>query len=273
MEQVLMNLALNARDAMPEGGHLTVETANVKLDRRYARTHPEVEPGRYVMLAVSDTGCGMDEHTKSRIFEPFFTTKEVGKGTGLGLSTAFGIVRQSGGSVSVYSEPGKGSTFKVYLPASQTAVAPEADSPEEGEMKSGSETILVVEDEASVRELVVRILSRSGYDVLEAGSASEVDAALKKGGSVLHLLLTDVVLPGGRSGREVAEALAAGYPNLPVIFMSGYTRDSVVHNGRLDHGIEFLEKPFAPEALLGKVRAVLDAGTGKPRQLAKSGSS
>jgi len=273
MEQVLMNLALNARDAMPEGGHLTVETANVRLDRKYARIHPEVEPGRYVMLAVSDTGCGMDEHTTSRIFEPFFTTKEVGKGTGLGLSTVFGIVKQSGGSVSVYSEPGRGSTFKVYLPVSETAVALEADSPLRWQTKSGSETILVVEDEASVRELVVRILSRSGYEVLEAGSALEVGAVLKKAGSVPHLLLTDVVLPGGGSGREVAEALVARYPNLPVIFMSGYTRDSVVHNGRLDHGIEFLEKPFAPEVLLEKVRAVLDAPTKRTRQPAKSGSS
>ncbi|HEY5528610.1 MAG TPA: ATP-binding protein, partial [Thermoleophilia bacterium] len=265
MEQVLMNLVLNARDAMPEGGHLTVETANVTLDRKYARIHPEVEPGRYVTLSVTDTGCGMCEETRSRIFEPFFTTKEVGKGTGLGLSTVFGIVKQSGGSISVYSEPGTGSTFKAYLPVSVTVAAPEADSPLEGAMVRGSETILVVEDEASVRQLVVRILSRSGFAVLEAASAHELDAVLKGDGPVPDLLLTDVVLPGGTSGREVAEVLLARYPDLSVIFMSGYTRDSVVHNGRLDEGIEFLGKPFTPEMLSHKVRLVLDrrAAAGK----------
>jgi signal transduction histidine kinase/ActR/RegA family two-component response regulator len=272
MEQVLMNLALNARDAMPEGGHLIVETANVELDRLYCRAHPGLESGSYVMLGVTDTGCGMDEKTKSHLFEPFFTTKEVGKGTGLGLSTVFGIVKQSGGSISVYSEPGKGTTFKVYLPVSQTTVAAETEPIDDLKMKSGSETVLVVEDEASVRELVIRILSRSGYKVMEAGSAEEVETALGKAGPVPDLLLTDVVLPGGASGRDVAERLLGRFPGLRVIFMSGYTQDSVVHNARLDEGFEFLEKPFALEALLGKVRAVLGAPITKARELAKSGS-
>ncbi len=258
MEQVLMNLAVNARDSMPEGGHLTVETMNVELDRNYSRKHSEVAPGRYVTLAVSDTGYGMDERTKSRIFDPFFTTKEVGKGTGLGLSTVFGIVKQSGGSISVYSEPGKGSTFKVYLPISQAGSASQKESSEEMPVEGGRETVLVVEDEDSVRKLVAAILSRAGYEVLEASSMRGVGVALQRGLHSPDLLLTDVVLPGGRTGRAVAEMLCKRFENLRVLFMSGYTRGSVVHNGRLDEGIEFLEKPFTPETLLQKVRAVLD---------------
>ena len=271
--QVLLNLVLNARDAMPEGGRLVIETANARLEGAYCHTHPGVKAGGYVMLAVSDTGCGMDTETQAHIFEPFFTTKEVGKGTGLGLSSAFGIVKQSGGSISVYSEPGEGSTFRVYLPVAQASVAPVAESAEgQDESRPGYERILVVEDESSVRELVVRVLSHSGYRVMAAGSAQEVEAVLEKGEPVPDLLLTDVVLPGGKSGRQVAETLATRYPDLPTIFMSGYTRDSVVRDGRLDPDIEFLEKPFMPETLLRKVREVLDAGATRARQLVKSGS-
>jgi two-component system cell cycle sensor histidine kinase/response regulator CckA len=271
MGQVLMNLVVNARDAMPVGGNLTIETANVRLDAAYSEINPEVEPGGYVMLAVTDTGCGMDSETMSQIFEPFFTTKEVGKGTGLGLSTVFGIVKQSGGSISVYSEPGQGSAFRIYLPTHEAASSPKTESSLEEEQKEGAETILVVEDEVPVRELITRILSCAGYKVLRVGSVHGVNALLVDGAPIPSLLLTDVVLPGGASGREVADMLVSRYPDLRVIFMSGFTRDSVVHNGRLDEDIEFLEKPFTPEALLRSVRGVLDVGTTEVTEAARSG--
>jgi two-component system cell cycle sensor histidine kinase/response regulator CckA len=263
MGQVLINLALNARDAMPEGGRLTIETANAMLDNVYCQRHPEAEVGRHAMLAVSDTGYGMDAATQSHIFEPFFTTKEVGKGTGLGLSTVFGIVQQSGGSISVYSELGKGSTFRVYLPAAK--ISPDREDRSEVEQKAqhGHETVLVVEDEPAVRELVSRILSEVGYRVLPAGSARGLDAALAEAARPPDLLLTDVVLPGGANGRDVADNLVLRYPSMKVLYMSGYTMSSVVHDGRLEDGIEFLEKPFTAEALLGKVRRVLDDGTAR----------
>jgi CheY-like chemotaxis protein len=210
-----------------------------------------------VRLAVSDNGSGMDEETRSRVFEPFFTTKEVGKGTGLGLSTVFGIVEQSGGSISVYSEPGKGSAFKVYLPAHGAAKVPEDDQSCEHMPQTGTETVLVVEDEAPVRQLLVRILSRSGYRVLDAASAAEIDGVLGTDEPVLDLLITDMVLPGGKSGREVAADIRERRPGVPVIFMSGYTRDSAVFNGSLGEEAEFLEKPFSPDALLKKVRRIL----------------
>jgi two-component system, cell cycle sensor histidine kinase and response regulator CckA len=258
-EQILMNLALNARDAMPGGGRLTIETANRDLDSEYCGRHAEVQPGRYAMLAVSDTGCGMSPETRSHVFEPFFTTKEVGKGTGLGLSTVFGVVSQSGGSISVYSEPGTGSTFKVYLPACD-ALAPEfVVAAHESQATRGSEVILVVEDEAAVRQLVGRILEGAGYQVVQAGSAREIDTALAGAPEPPDLLLADLVLPGGTSGREIARMLRQQHSALKVLHMSGYTRDSVTHDGRLDEGIEFLEKPFTPQALLAKVRAVLDS--------------
>ena len=230
------------------------------LDRAYCRVHSELKPGPHVLLAVSDNGCGMDEETESRIFEPFFTTKEVGKGTGLGLSTVFGIVKQSGGSISVYSEPGKGSSFKVYLPVCRPPDAPQVEQPCVGEGTQGTETILVVEDEAPLRHLLVRILSRSGYQVLEAASAAEIDGVLGRDKPVLDLLITDMVLPGGKSGREVAADLRDHQPGLPVIFMSGYTRDSAVFNGSLGEDADFLEKPFTPGGLLEKVRTALDKG-------------
>jgi len=261
MGQVLMNLAVNARDAMPDGGELVIETANVDLDGAYCGVHAELKPGRHVLLAVSDNGSGMDEETRSRVFEPFFTTKEVGKGTGLGLSTVFGIVEQSGGSISVYSEPGKGSAFKVYLPAHGAAKVPEDDQSCEHMPQTGTETVLVVEDEAPVRQLLVRILSRSGYRVLDAASAAEIDGVLGTDEPVLDLLITDMVLPGGKSGREVAADIRERRPGVPVIFMSGYTRDSAVFNGSLGEDADFLEKPFTPGVLLEKVRAALDKGS------------
>jgi PAS domain S-box-containing protein len=273
MEQVLMNLALNVRDAMPEGGSLIIETANVDLDVRYCKTHPEVKPGRYVALSVTDTGCGMDSETMSHIFEPFFTTKETGKGTGLGLSTAFGVVKQSGGAISVYSEPGRGTTFKVYLPVSGRAVAPQPDYQRETAPGRGKETILLVEDEAPVRHLFHRILADAGYNVLEVGSASEAQGLLDQTGAPPDLLLADVVLPGGKSGPELAEALLARYPGLAVIFMSGYTREAVLYNGHLDEKTEFLEKPFLPEVVLHKVRAVLDARAAKIQEPAEFGAT
>jgi len=261
MGQVLLNLTANARDAMPEGGRLLIETTNASLDRAYSLKHLEVEAGDYVMLAVSDTGCGMDKKTQAHVFEPFFTTKEVGKGTGLGLSTAFGIVKQSGGSISVYSEPGEGSTFKVYLPVAEASASPQVESAEgQEESRPRCERILVVEDEAHVRELVVRVLSRSGYRVMAVGSAKETEQVLEEPGNQPDLLLTDVVLPGGVNGRQVAETLLARFPDLRVLFMSGYTRNAVVHDGRLGQGLAILEKPFTPKTLLEKVREVLDAG-------------
>ena len=260
MEQVLMNLAVNARDAMAGGGFLTVETAEVELGTEYARIHPGVKPGRHVMLAVSDSGCGMGPEIKSRLFEPFFTTKDVGKGTGLGLSTVFGIVKQSGGSISVYSEPGHGSTFKVYLPrADRRSGTEDVPRPAPEAPRHGTEAILVVEDEASLRQLVVRVLTQSGYEVLEAGSGPEVYEALDKGRHFPELLLTDLVLPGGASGRDVADMLLEQHPDLRVLYMSGYAKNSVVHEGRLDKGVEFLGKPFTPGELSRRVREVLDA--------------
>jgi PAS domain S-box-containing protein len=257
-EQVLMNLALNARDAMASGGRLTLETGNAELDEEYCRTHPEVIPGSYVMLAVSDTGAGMDAATRERMFEPFFTTKETGKGTGLGLSTVYGIVRQSGGSVSVYSEPGKGTSFKIYLPRTMASRRVESPVTLGGPLKRGGETILVVEDEVAVRSLVARVLGELGYRVYEAGTGAEALQVLADIGCRLDLLLTDLVLSGGMQGKDVVRALQSSLPDLPALYMSGYTRNAIVHAGRLDEGVNFLEKPFTPEALANAVRRVLD---------------
>ena len=258
IEQVLMNLVLNARDAMPNGGRLTIETADVVLDTDYARTHVAVNPGRYVMLAVSDNGCGMDAETQARIFEPFFTTKDLGKGTGLGLSTVYGIVKQSGGNIGVYSEPGRGTTFRIYLP--RIRKAPETVEPEEARepLPRGSETILLVEDEAGVRTLAKTILQIQGYTVLDAAQGKDAFLLSGQHEGLIHLMVTDMVMPE-MNGREVADRLKPLRPNMKVLFMSGFTDKALVHNGELDPGIAFLQKPFTPQTLARKVREVLDS--------------
>jgi CheY-like chemotaxis protein/two-component sensor histidine kinase len=259
LEQVIMNLVVNARDAMPKGGKLSIETANVYLDESYSREHVSVVPGHYVMLAISDTGCGMNEETRQRIFEPFFTTKEQGKGTGLGLSMVYGIVKQSGGNIWVYSEEGHGTTFKSYFPRVTAQAEEYKRSARAFEAPAGSETILLVEDAELVRTLARQVLETAGYRVLEAANA---DAAIrlceKMNGDRIDLLLTDVVMPG-MSGNEMSRILLQRQPDMPVLYMSGYTDDAIVQHGVLEAGINFLQKPFTPAALAFKVREVLDA--------------
>lgn len=257
IEQVIMNLALNARDAMPEGGRLTIETANVELDEAYCRAHAEVAPGAYVMLAVSDTGCGMDPETLSRCFEPFFTTKPVGKGTGLGLATVYGIVKQSGGSVWVYSEPGHGTTFKVYLPLVAAVESAVETAVRNVPSEHAAVTILLVEDDETVRQFAHRALAAAGHTVLEAADGEEALRVSLRHPGVIHLLITDVVMPG-MSGRVLAERLAAERPDLKVLYVSGYAENAIVHNGILDAGTAFLHKPLTADVLLRKVREVLD---------------
>ena len=264
MEQVIMNLVVNARDAMPKGGRLTVETCNVDLDEAYASEHATVMPGRYVMLSVSDTGLGMSPETVAHIFEPFYTTKEGGRGTGLGLSTVYGIVKQSGGYVWVYSEPGRGSSFKVYLPrVEQPAEAlPAAKAPSGSQ--TGTETILLVEDQPQVRELASAALTERGYTVLAAGNPEEAERLSAAHQDKIHLLLTDVILPG-MSGRELAMRLTPSNPRMRVLYMSGYTFSIIAkgahgQGGTLEEGVAFLQKPFTPKALCEKVREVLDRG-------------
>jgi len=258
IEQVLVNLVVNARDAMPKGGTLTIETSNFEVDNEYAGKHVGVDRGKYIMLAVSDTGTGIDEKTRVRIFEPFFTTKEKGKGTGLGLSTVYGIVKQSGGNIWVYSEPGQGTVFKIYLPQIETDVVVPEKKPVELAAPTGSETILLVEDEQTVRWLAREILEAAGYTVLDTGSGKEAFRLIRERAEPIHLLLTDVVMPE-TSGKEIAERLRAERPQVRVLFMSGYTDEAIVNHGILDAAVQFIQKPFTPVALTRKVREVLDS--------------
>ncbi|HEY6158832.1 MAG TPA: PAS domain S-box protein [Gemmatimonadales bacterium] len=256
LEQVVMNLAVNARDAMPEGGRLTIATADVQLDASYAELHLAAEPGPYVMLAVTDTGTGMDEHTRAHLFEPFFTTKEKGKGTGLGLATVYGIVKQSGGYVWVCSERGKGTTFKVYLPRVAGTDQPAGVAPAEPAWLRGTETILLAEDDATVRTVVREALERLGYTVLEAANAEAAIQAGERHQGPIHLLLTDVVMPA-QSGGQLAARLRRARPEMRVLFMSGYPDDAVVRGSKTQPGVTYLQKPFGRDSLARTVRRAL----------------
>jgi PAS domain S-box-containing protein len=258
IEQVLLNLTLNARDAMPDGGQLTLETQNVELDISYTRLHNELRPGSYVLLAVTDTGTGMTEEVRARIFEPFFTTKEKGKGTGLGLAMVYGIIKQAGGHATVYTEPGRGTTFKIYLPPRDAGSEPAVVAAPAGSLPTGTETVLVVEDDEAVRAIVGSVLRQHGYHLLEArDAATAMEAAASHQGRI-DMLLVDVVLPEF-SGRDVADRLTGIFPPMKVLFLSGYSSHAVVRHGVLERDMPFLEKPFTPHALASKVRTVLDS--------------
>jgi PAS domain S-box-containing protein len=257
IEQVIINLAVNARDAMPDGGKLTIETTNIVLDKNYAATHLDTQPGEYVLLSMSDTGIGMNEEVKAHLFEPFFTTKETGKGTGLGLATVFGIVKQSSGSIWVYSEPGQGTTFKIYLPALTKAEIYSPGTAQSIEIPRGEETILVVEDETRVLELATRILRLQGYKVIEATDGQQAWQLAQESNQEIHLLLTDVIMPH-MSGKALANQMKAQYPDLKILFTSGYTDHTIAQHGVLQPGVMFIQKPFSPIHLARKVREVLD---------------
>jgi two-component system, cell cycle sensor histidine kinase and response regulator CckA len=257
VEQIVMNLAINARDAMPAGGSLIIETAEVLLDEEYARRHQGVDAGGYVMLMVSDTGEGIAEGIREKIFEPFFTTKGLGKGTGLGLATVFGIVKQHKGHIYLYSEPGKGTTFKIYLPVAAGETERSA-AINRAAMPGGSETILVVEDESSIRGLIVDTLEPLGYRLLTAATGDEALAVNRQTEGAIDLLLTDVVMKG-MNGREVAENLVQDRPGMKVVYMSGYTDNVIAHQGVLGPGVILLNKPLSPSFLSSRIREVLDS--------------
>jgi CheY-like chemotaxis protein len=257
MQQVIMNLAVNAKDAMPNGGKLTIETADVELDETYARSHVAVIPGRYAMLSVSDTGVGMTAEVKEQVFEPFFTTKEKGKGTGLGLATVYGIVKQSGGNIWLYSELGQGTTFKIYLPRVDEPLEELKEKAEVKEIPRGDETILAVEDEEKVRKVAVQILRGQGYAVLEAPHGDDALLVCEQHEGPIHLMVTDVVMPN-MSGHELAKRLKAFHPEMKVLYMSGYTDNAIVHHGVLEKGMNYIQKPFTVDGLARKVREVLD---------------
>ena len=262
IEQVIMNLVINARDAMSSGGKLTVETANIDLDENYCQNQADVKPGHYVMISVSDTGCGIPPHIRDRIFEPFFTTKAVGQGTGLGLSTVYGIVKQCGGHIEVNSNPGWGTTFKVYLPRIDEPAESHAALPVSPELLKGSETVFVIEDNAGVRKFIRDALQRYGYEILEASNGENAIGMMgDHSDKMIHLLLTDVVIPG-MSGRECAECLTSFHPEMKVLYMSGHTEGAIVHQGVLGPGAAFLQKPFTPNLLAQEVRHVLDNSIG-----------
>jgi len=260
LEQVIVNLVVNARDAMPHGGELTIETGNAELDEAYAQEHRvQFREGACVMVAVSDTGSGMDAATQARLFEPFFTTKPAGKGTGLGLATVYGIVKQSGGLIWVYSEVGHGTTFKVYLPRAEGTVDPvRTRASEQGSLR-GTETVLIVEDQAEVRNTTKKTLEACGYHVLVAATGPHALSIADRHTGPIHVLVTDVVMPG-MSGPEAARLLAQARPQMKVLYVSGYTDNAIVHHGVLEPGVVFLQKPFTPEALARKLRELLDQG-------------
>jgi two-component system cell cycle sensor histidine kinase/response regulator CckA len=258
IEQVIMNMAINARDAMPNGGKLTLETANVTFDQESVGRYPELQEGDYVMLAITDTGRGMSAEVKARVFEPFFSTKEVGQGTGLGLSTCYGIIKQSGGHISVYSELARGATFKIYLPQVDQETKIRLQRRDSPALPCGTETILLVEDDPALREMAATLLRRLGYNVLAAANGIEA-LSLKQQRDIGHvdLLFTDVVMPH-MSGKELAERVKALYPHTKILFTSAYTENSIIHQGVLNKGMALLQKPFTPSALAHKLRELLD---------------
>lgn len=258
IQQIIMNLAVNARDAMIQGGKLTIETANVNIDNNYIRRHASVTAGPYVMLAISDTGIGMDAATKSHLFEPFFTTKQRGEGTGLGLSTVYGIVKQSNGFIWVYSEPGEGTVFKLYFPRVEGQKSKLSEETNSETMPSGNETVLIAEDEPSVRALAARILRERGYTVIEASNGKEALSIAQEYTGKIHMVLTDAVMPE-MGGKELVSRISAARPGIKALYVSGYTDNAIMHHGILDSGIAFLQKPFSIESLAYKVREVLDS--------------
>jgi CheY-like chemotaxis protein len=258
LSTAILNLALNARDAMPHGGKLTLESRNVVLDENYARMNSEVEPGNYVMIAVSDTGEGMAPDLLDKVFEPFFTTKEVGKGSGLGLSMVYGFVKQSNGHIKIYSEVGHGTTVKLYLPQAAGLVGPDKVTERSGDAERGGETILVVEDDPLVRQYVLTQIQSLGYTTFSASNGAEALAVIDSGKEI-DLLFTDVIMPGNMNGRELAEAAIRRRPDMRVLYTSGYTENAIIHHGRLDAGVLLLAKPYRRSDLATLIRAALVA--------------